>query len=93
MPADALPSDEGSKEALIERSSAEKDDEEKEDEKEKEEEVVEKPTSKKFKPPGGVPMMGFGGALMAEMKKKRGIKEKVIDRRKISLMMLESRGS
>ena len=50
-------------------------------EKEKTPEVAEKPKSKKFKPPGGVPLMGgpmgFGGALMAEMKKKRGIKDKV----------------
>eukprot|EP00112_Aurelia_sp_Birch-Aquarium-sp1_P022956 Seg666.2 transcript_id=Seg666.2/GoldUCD/mRNA.D3Y31 product="hypothetical protein" protein_id=Seg666.2/GoldUCD/D3Y31 len=49
-----------------------------ENEKPKEPEVAAKP--KKFKPPGGVSMLGgpggLGGALMAEMKKKQGIKEK-----------------
>ena len=56
--------------------------EKREDNKEKEEEVVEKPKPKIYKPPGAVPMMGgpmgFGGALMAEMKKKRSMKSKVL---------------
>jgi len=47
---------------------------------EAEEKVDEKPKPKVYRPPGAVPMMGgpmgLGGALMAEMKKKRSIKNK-----------------
>ena len=50
---------------------------------EAEEKVEEKPKPKVYRPPGAVPMMGgpmgLGGALMAEMKKKRSIKNKVIN--------------
>ena len=50
---------------------------------ETEEKVAEKPKPKVYRPPGAVPMMGgpmgLGGALMAEMKKKRSIKNKVIN--------------
>lgn len=63
---EAIKTEEGAKETAIETLESKVQDKPVEEE--------EKPKAKKFKPPGGVPMMGFGGALMAEMKKKRGIK-------------------